>query len=510
MASFPGSRRPSRRIRIAAYLTLASLAGLFAAHRLLDHADARATVGDTETVLATEPEPFTAEDGDAGTPEPAMAPADAGPLSGDPPPPLAEMRVTETPRWSDYRVQPGDTLSALFERAGFGAGVLVRVLDDGLAKRTMATLHPGDQVSFHTTPSGDFAGLRYEPGPERTLVVTAGANGVDAHIEQAPVHYAVRVAAGQVNGSLSGAMAGAGVPAGVAAVFTKIFHWKVDFRRDLRRGARFSVAYVERSARGRRIGTGPVLAARLTNRGHTLEAYRYEDDAGDIHYYDDDGESLSPSLLRTPVNYTRVSSPFTERRWHPTLHIYRPHHGVDLAAPIGTPIRAAGDGTVTFAGHSHGYGRLVKIRHFGPYATRYGHLHRFAKGMHSGTHVHQGQVIGYVGESGEATGPHLHFEIRVNGTPHDPLKVALPDGTSVPDGQLAAYHRAITPFSLALAHPDERPALARLASAFETVRDRRRVADTETQTRGSGDGGKMAPPVHLALRSSDGLTGAAD
>ncbi|MGD8430565.1 MAG: M23 family metallopeptidase, partial [Ectothiorhodospiraceae bacterium] len=152
------------------------------------------------------------------------------------------------------------------------------------------------------------------------------------------------------------------------------------------------------------------------------------------------------------------------RRWHPLLHVWRPHYGVDLAADIGTPIKAAGDGTIRRMVRGPGYGRLVTIKHFGPYSTRYAHLRRFAKGIHVGSRVHQGQVIGYVGESGEATGPHLHFEIRVDGKPKDPLHVALPDGTPVPKQQRAQFRASIAPLTAALEDPDRYSTPTALAS----------------------------------------------
>lgn len=364
--------------------------------------------------------------------------------------------ATPPPAWQTYEVGSGDTLSELFKRAGFSATELQEVMALGGGTDSLRTLHPGDEVRLLACPDGTLAGLRYAIDPLTILVVTRNGSGFASHVDHVTPTRRTFVVSGAVHGPLTVAMHNAGLDSSVVAAFVDIFHWKVDFRRDIRAGAQFAVVYQKLYHHGERaIAPGPILAAELDTGRRTFKAFRFADGARHAHYYyDSDGKSLAPSLLRTPVNYTRISSPFSLHRWNPVVHVWRPHYGVDLAAPRGTPIKAAGNGTITFMGRASGYGRLVKIHNAGPYSTRYAHMLRFARNLHVGSHVHQGQVIGYVGESGEATGPHLHFEIRIDGKPHDPLQVKLPTASRIPSRELARFEDAIAPLTAALEDPD--------------------------------------------------------
>ncbi|HET8551589.1 MAG TPA: peptidoglycan DD-metalloendopeptidase family protein [Gammaproteobacteria bacterium] len=247
----------------------------------------------------------------------------------------------------------------------------------------------------------------------------------------------VRIA-GRIHHTLYQAARQAGLSKSMTRALIGLFARQVDYRQDIHAGDRFVVVYQPNDA------DPTIAAAELDLNDTTLRAFRYTDGDGDPAYYTLHGKPLKPTLLRTPLDYTRVSSPFSLRRLNPVLHIYRPHYGVDLAAPAGTPIHAAGPGRVTFRGRDGGYGNLIIIDNPGPYSTRYGHMSRFAKGIHVGSHVRQGEVIGYVGSTGLATGPHLHFEIRVNGKPEPPLKVPLPR-EALTEAQLMAYENEITP-----------------------------------------------------------------
>lgn len=247
----------------------------------------------------------------------------------------------------------------------------------------------------------------------------------------------VRIA-GRIHHTLYQAAREAGLSKSMTRALIGLFARQVDYRQDIHAGDRFVVVYQPNDA------DPTIAAAELDLNDTTLRAFRYTDGDGNPAYYTLHGKPLKPTLLRTPLDYTRVSSPFSLRRLNPVLHIYRPHYGVDLAAPAGTPIHAAGPGRVTFRGRDGGYGNLIIIDNPGPYSTRYGHMSRFAKGIHVGSHVKQGEVIGYVGSTGLATGPHLHFEIRVNGKPEPPLKVPLPR-EALSEAQLMAYENEITP-----------------------------------------------------------------
>ncbi len=214
------------------------------------------------------------------------------------------------------------------------------------------------------------------------------------------------------------------------------------FGETVRPGDHFSVLYQTTYKNDKKISKGNIVAAEFTdNHGQTRHVFRYTDPHGHAGYYTLNGQNIKPAFLKYPVKFTRISSRFSLHRYHPILHRYRAHLGVDLAAPMGTPIHAASDGVIILAGRDHGYGNAVFIKHSYKLSTRYGHMHRIAKGIHIGTHVHKGQVIGYVGKSGLATGPHLHYEVRVFGIARNPLTVKLPHAKAITKKQLPAFKR---------------------------------------------------------------------
>ncbi len=349
------------------------------------------------------------------------------------------------PRWQTLQVDPGDTLSNLFARAGLDQATCARVMTLGPAVKTLRLLHPGDQLRLRLDPSGHLTDLRYQETPLDTLIVTDSPDGLKAQVDHLQPETKKIKVQGVVRETLSEALQQAGLSPSLAAEFVRIFHWRIDFRRQIQPGTRFALVYDKRFAGSKKLAPGPILAAELTLPDRSVHAFRFSGSSSDAGYYDSSGKSMHPTLIRTPVHYTRVSSPFSLHRFDPVVHVWRPHYGVDLAAPIGTPVRAAGNGRITYIGRDGGYGNLVKIKNFGPYSTRYAHLHRFAGGLHRGSYVHQGQIIGYVGETGETTGPHLHFEIRVNGTPRNPLTVHLPAGSPLGRKERHRFEIAIRP-----------------------------------------------------------------
>ena len=222
-----------------------------------------------------------------------------------------------------------------------------------------------------------------------------------------------------------------------------IFGWDIDFSLDIRQGDSFGIVYEELYKDGVKIRNGRILSAKFVNDGKAYKAVYYTDPSGNSDYYAPDGKSMRKAFLRSPVKFSRISSRFSNKRWHPVLSKWRSHKGVDYAAARGTPVRASGDGKISFAGRKGGYGRLVVISHGGRYTTAYGHLHRYAKGARSGRKVKQGQIIGYVGSSGLATGPHLHYEFRVNGVHRNPLTVKLPEAKPVNTAYIDNFEKQI-------------------------------------------------------------------
>ena len=248
-----------------------------------------------------------------------------------------------------------------------------------------------------------------------------------------------------IKGSLYQTVIDAGLDLPLAIQLRDIFSSKVDFRRDLRAGDWFTAIYAPQNPSSAAGGTRKIIAAALSIRGQVYRAFLFQDGgAGAVaQYFTATGQSLRQSILRAPLNYSHISSGFSLHRLDPVLGVTRPHFGVDYAAPMGTPVGAAADGYIHFVGDGGGYGNLVMITSFGKYETYYAHLKRFAPGLHVGSRVQQGHVIGYVGESGEATGPHLHYGIRVNGRWYDPLTVALPNGKPLPKAAWSEFQQQV-------------------------------------------------------------------
>jgi murein DD-endopeptidase MepM/ murein hydrolase activator NlpD len=239
----------------------------------------------------------------------------------------------------------------------------------------------------------------------------------------------------------------------VALKLANVFAWDIDFVLDIREGDRFTVVYEQIYQDGRYLRDGEVLAAEFVNGGRTYRAVRFMDDAGHTGYYTPDGKPMRKAFLRAPVEFTRVSSVFNPRRLHPILNLIRGHMGTDYAAPIGTPVHAAGEGRVSFRGQRGGYGNAVVLSHSNSVSTLYGHMSRFAKNIRIGSHVQQGEIIGYVGMTGLATGPHLHYEYLIDGVHKNPQTVQLPGADMLGADALILFREASTPLLATLSAP---------------------------------------------------------
>jgi murein DD-endopeptidase MepM/ murein hydrolase activator NlpD len=259
----------------------------------------------------------------------------------------------------------------------------------------------------------------------------------------------VELRTGQIVSSLFAATDAAGVPDGVASQIADIFAGDIDFQRDLRRGDRFTVAFEMFYHQGRAIRSGRLLAADFNNQKRAYRAVWFQPSEGHGGYYAPDGKNLRKAFLRSPLEYSRITSGFGMRN-HPILRQWRAHRGVDYAAPIGTRVRATGDGVVDFAGRRNGYGNVVVLRHNGGFSTYYAHLNGFARGLRRGSRIGQGDIIGYVGQSGWATGPHLHYEFHVRDQYRNPLTLVMPPANPVPHHLLAAFFEAAQPLTAQL------------------------------------------------------------
>jgi murein DD-endopeptidase MepM/ murein hydrolase activator NlpD len=363
-------------------------------------------IGPSE-VPTVEPEPIPAE--------PAVPEAAASDLSG----PVLELLVAK-----------GDTLESLFRRNGLSVGDLADLVALPEVGRGLRLVKPGDRLEI--AHDGDsVVALRRELDDVHVLTIARKGSGFEASTLERQIEMRPIGAHGTVRSSLFEAGVQAGVSDKLVMDLAGIFEWDIDFIQDVREGDEFTVLYEEIWRDGVKLRNGEIVAAEFVNQGKSYRAARYRDPNGRSSYYTPDGHSLRKAFIRAPLNFTRISSNFDANRKHPILNTIRAHQGVDYAAPIGTPIRAAGDGKVLFRGVQGGYGNVIILQHGNNITTLYGHMSKFAN-VRVGGRVAQGEVIGYVGQSGLATGPHLHYEYRVNGVHRNPRTVSLPTADPVP------------------------------------------------------------------------------
>ncbi|MEE3118414.1 MAG: peptidoglycan DD-metalloendopeptidase family protein [Pseudomonadota bacterium] len=342
--------------------------------------------------------------------------------------------------WQTFEIKSGDTLSSLFKDAGFNDGIMLSVIHgDGEADK-LQRLYAGETIRFATGAAGELAAIELQRSLLESLKIEKTDEGFTGETVVREPEARPAFASGTIDGSLYYAAREAGLNDRLTMELAGIFGWAIDFVYDVRKGDQFEVVYEELYLDGEKFDTGRILSARFVNRGDDNIALLYTDSNGDSDYYTPDGKSMRKAFLRTPIN-ARVSSPFNLQRRHPVLDVVRPHEGTDYGAPTGTPIKAAGSGRVRFAGWKGGYGRTVILQHGDNITTLYAHMSRLGKGIKNGTRVKQGETIGYVGSSGMVTGPHLHYEFRVNGTPRNSRTVKLPDAKPVPSSEMARFKR---------------------------------------------------------------------
>lgn len=351
--------------------------------------------------------------------------------------------------WQDVTVKSGDNLSLIFPKVGLSARDVYNVAQIGKPIKPLLNLKPGQVLRFGLIE--DEAGkaqlqqLELQLSPVETLQISQTDTGFTTETLLKETDNQQKQVFGEISSSLFEAGLKAGMSDKLIMEMAHIFGWDIDFALDIRQGDNFKVIFEEAFLDGKKYKDGNILAAEFTNQGKTFRAVRYTDAEGNSHFYTPDGDSMRKTFTRTPVHFSRISSRFNPNRKHPVLKTSRPHRGVDYAAPTGTPILATGDGKVDFVGTKGGYGRTVILSHGGKYTTLYGHMSRFKSGLKSGQRVKQGQTIGYVGMSGLATGPHLHYEFRVNGVHRNPLTVALPKAEPLAAKYMADFKQKAQP-----------------------------------------------------------------
>ncbi len=353
--------------------------------------------------------------------------------------------------WREERVRRGDTIGSVLARLAVDDPEASAFLRTDPAARPVYRLRTGQPLRVETDAAGRLATLRFVAGDGRLLAIERGDGGFVGVSSAPPVELRWEMATGEIASSLFAAADAANLPDAVTLQLADVFGGDIDFYHDLRRGDRFSVVYEMRYLDGEPVGAGRIVAAEFAHRGHAARAFLWRDESGAESYFSDDGAALRKAFLRAPMEFSRVSSGFSGARFHPINHAWAAHKGTDYAAPSGTPVRATASGRILVAGTQNGYGKMIHIQHRGAFSTLYAHLSRVAPQAKAGARVAQGEVIGYVGQSGWATGPHLHYEIRVGNDARDPLTLPLPDGEPLAPANRAAFAARIGPAAAQLA-----------------------------------------------------------
>nr|ADI22875.1 membrane proteins related to metalloendopeptidases [uncultured gamma proteobacterium HF0500_32L01] len=338
----------------------------------------------------------------------------------------APKSVIEAPieRWVNINVRSGDSLSRIFKRLDLDPRIAVTIARRSDAQ-ILNRLRTGPYLQM-LVRGPELLALRYQPDLLSILSVEREGQRYRASTIKRKFDVTEKADTGVIQSSLFQSGMDNGISQDLIYNLSLIFQWQIDFSKDLSPGDQYTLIYEERSLDGRKFSSGPILAAELVVRGKTHRAIRQVSRNGASHYFTPDGESLEGLFRRSPMRVARITSPFSKRRYHPVLKKWRAHKGVDYGGSTGDPVMATADGLVTFAGRKHQYGKVITLQHGQKYSTLYAHLSRFSKNIRSGSTVTQGQLIGYVGTTGLSTGPHLHYEFRVNGIHQDPRTVKLP------------------------------------------------------------------------------------
>ncbi|OUS28523.1 hypothetical protein A9Q99_13525 [Gammaproteobacteria bacterium 45_16_T64] len=354
-------------------------------------------------------------------------------------PPSSPAEAKPQIHWVEQTVKAGDTLSHIFKRAGLSAQDVYNITHYSDDSKTLSHLKPGQTLRFDIGKDKQLNKLQYiESRLSSTLYVQRG-DRFDIEKTTKKLVAFQKYSEAIIDSSLFNAGQRAGLSQNLIMELASVFGWDVDFALDIRKGDSFKLIYEEMHLDGEKIKDGGILAAQFINQGKVFTAIRHESGKNKGDYFTPEGHSMRKAFLRSPINFARISSHFNLRRKHPVLHTIRAHKGTDYAASRGTPIKSTGDGKIVYAGRKGGYGRVVIVQHGQRYRTLYAHLNGYAKGARSGKRVKQGQTIGYVGSSGLATGPHLHYEFYVNGSVRNPVTVSLPHAKPISANEKEAF-----------------------------------------------------------------------
>jgi murein DD-endopeptidase MepM/ murein hydrolase activator NlpD len=340
--------------------------------------------------------------------------------------------------WRNERIQRGDTIAELLRRLNVDDQAASDYLRKSKFTESLRRLPVGKEVQAETDINGALLELRYLSDTNQVIIEKSG-NSFSNRTLPAQTDKRMQIRTGEITSNLFAATDEAGLPDPVANQLSDIFGGDIDFHRDLRKGDKFTVIYEMNYINGQPARPGRIISAEFVNHGRSFRAAYFQTTEFTGDYYSPEGKSMHKAFLRSPIEFSRVSSGFSKSRFHPILNKWRSHKGVDYAAPMGTKVKVTSDGVVSFVGKQGGYGNVVMVDHQGHFSTVYGHLSRFAGGIHKGQRLGQGQIVGYVGMTGLASGPHLHYEFKLSGVQRDPLKVALPDGKPISEAQKTSF-----------------------------------------------------------------------
>jgi len=353
--------------------------------------------------------------------------------------------LESTDRIVAYQVKDGDTWGKIAEAAGIGnfLGAKLLAISDGA--HSLASIRSGNLLKFYFKNSSgldpDLLKIEYDVDSENILIIeNDGTGSFSARKEKIDYRINLVVKSGSIESSLFETATAQGIPAEVILNMATIFGWDIDFASSVQKGDSFSILYEDRFRGEQYAGPGKILAAKFINSGREFYAFRYEDNEGIGRYYNSEGRELKRQFLRSPLDYTRITSGFSYNRFHPILNTFTTHRAVDYAVADGTPVSATADGTVNYVGWKGGNGMYIGIKHANAYETGYAHLSAYAKDIRVGAKVKQNQVIGFVGSTGLSTGAHLHYEMRKNGVLINPLRLDLPPGKMLSEEQFAEFY----------------------------------------------------------------------
>jgi len=377
-------------------------------------------------------------------------PIDEPPLP--PPPPQVE-------RWEGV-VGRHDSFYSILTGHGIAPAQVLAMASRGHGRRELSHLTAGQPYTLTREATSGAVEFRYRTDEDHDYIARLEGERFTDRVEPVDWDIHLRHLAGTIDASVFETLRARGLGDAIPMKLAVIYGWDIEFAIDVRPGDRYNILFQEKWRDGRFREYGKVLAATLTVQGHAHTAIYYKDASGYEEYYDPEGRSMRKQFLRSPVNYTRISSRFSHHRLHPILHVYRPHLGVDLAAPVGTPVRAVGDGRVVVARRKGAAGKMVKIRHNDLYETTYMHLSRYGRGVRHGARVKQGQIIGYVGATGRATGPHLDYRFYIHGRAVNPMTIKSPAAKPVKKAYRETFLRLAAEYQARLVNEAPERAIA--------------------------------------------------